>query len=65
MSFQDWEKKHKQVVTIYRSHLLAAVQVRWMDSQSRGPDGAYLCCTRQLRVRVIRAPGRWNFRSAA
>ncbi len=24
---QDWEKKHKQVVTIYRSHLLAAVQV--------------------------------------
>lgn len=24
---QDWEKKHKHVVTIYRSHLLAAVQV--------------------------------------
>lgn len=24
---QDWERKHKQVVTIYRSHLLAAVQV--------------------------------------
>jgi len=25
---QDWEKKHKQVVTVYRTHLLAAVQVR-------------------------------------
>ncbi|XP_045905179.1 ankyrin repeat domain-containing protein 24 isoform X2 [Micropterus dolomieu] len=24
---QDWERKHKQVVAIYRSHLLAAVQV--------------------------------------
>lgn len=29
---QDWERKHKQVVTIYRSHLLAAVQVSWMDT---------------------------------
>lgn len=25
---QDWERKHKTVVSIYRSHLLAAVQVR-------------------------------------
>lgn len=31
MLLQDWEKKHKQVVTIYRSHLLAAVQVRRTD----------------------------------
>ncbi|XP_036971233.1 ankyrin repeat domain-containing protein 24 isoform X1 [Acanthopagrus latus] len=29
---QDWERKHKQVVTIYRSHLLAAVQGR-MDEE--------------------------------
>lgn len=28
-SLQDWERKHKQVVTVYRSHLLAAVQVSW------------------------------------
>lgn len=27
---QDWERKHKQVVAIYRSHLLAAVQVSEM-----------------------------------
>lgn len=27
---QDWERKHKQVVAIYRSHLLAAVQVSSM-----------------------------------
>lgn len=33
MLLQDWEKKHKQVVTIYRSHLLAAVQVRRMDTK--------------------------------
>lgn len=32
---QDWEKKHKQVVTIYRSHLLAAVQVSWMDTAAQ------------------------------
>ncbi|KAK7889730.1 hypothetical protein WMY93_025290 [Mugilogobius chulae] len=25
---QDWEKKHKQVVAVYRSHLLSAVQGR-------------------------------------
>lgn len=31
MLLQEWEKKHKQVVTIYRSHLLAAVQVRRRD----------------------------------
>uniref|UniRef100_A0A3P8UJE2 Uncharacterized protein n=1 Tax=Cynoglossus semilaevis TaxID=244447 RepID=A0A3P8UJE2_CYNSE len=29
---QDWERKHKQVVTVYRSHLLAAVQGR-MDEE--------------------------------
>nr|XP_054586064.1 ankyrin repeat domain-containing protein 24 isoform X2 [Nothobranchius furzeri] len=29
---QDWEKKHKHVVTVYRSHLLAAVQGR-MDEE--------------------------------
>ncbi|KAM9357921.1 uncharacterized protein ankrd24 [Symphorus nematophorus] len=29
---QDWERKHKQVVAIYRSHLLAAVQGR-MDEE--------------------------------
>ncbi|XP_049443768.1 ankyrin repeat domain-containing protein 24 isoform X4 [Epinephelus fuscoguttatus] len=28
---QDWERKHKQVVTVYRSHLLAAVQGRMDD----------------------------------
>ncbi|XP_073333230.1 uncharacterized protein ankrd24 isoform X1 [Pagrus major] len=32
---QDWERKHKQVVTIYRSHLLAAVQGR-MDEEVQG-----------------------------
>ncbi|XP_029987357.1 ankyrin repeat domain-containing protein 24 [Sphaeramia orbicularis] len=32
---QDWEKKHKQVVTVYRSHLLAAVQGR-MDEEVQG-----------------------------
>lgn len=31
---QDWERKHKQVVAIYRSHLLAAVQVSWIDTYS-------------------------------
>nr|XP_061790407.1 ankyrin repeat domain-containing protein 24-like [Nerophis lumbriciformis] len=29
---QDWERKHKQVVSVYRSHLLAAVQGR-MDEE--------------------------------
>ncbi|XP_051803036.1 ankyrin repeat domain-containing protein 24 isoform X2 [Acanthochromis polyacanthus] len=29
---QDWERKHKQVVAVYRSHLLAAVQGR-MDEE--------------------------------
>ncbi|XP_029938602.1 ankyrin repeat domain-containing protein 24 [Salarias fasciatus] len=29
---QDWERKHRQVVTVYRSHLLAAVQGR-MDEE--------------------------------
>ncbi|XP_061593113.1 ankyrin repeat domain-containing protein 24 [Cololabis saira] len=29
---QDWERKHKHVVTVYRSHLLAAVQGR-MDEE--------------------------------
>ncbi|XP_041647076.1 ankyrin repeat domain-containing protein 24 isoform X2 [Cheilinus undulatus] len=32
---QDWERKHKQVVAIYRSHLLAAVQGR-MDEEVQG-----------------------------
>lgn len=37
---QDWEKKHKHVVTIYRSHLLSAVQVSsvqtvWMSISLR------------------------------
>ncbi|XP_078114290.1 uncharacterized protein ankrd24 [Sander vitreus] len=32
---QDWERKHKQVVTVYRSHLLAAVQGR-MDEEVQG-----------------------------
>ncbi|XP_060889133.1 ankyrin repeat domain-containing protein 24 [Labrus mixtus] len=32
---QDWERKHKQVVAIYRSHLLAAVQGR-MDDEVQG-----------------------------
>nr|XP_046246993.1 ankyrin repeat domain-containing protein 24 isoform X1 [Scatophagus argus] len=31
----DWERKHKQVVAIYRSHLLAAVQGR-MDEEVQG-----------------------------
>ncbi|KAJ3598898.1 hypothetical protein NHX12_032861, partial [Muraenolepis orangiensis] len=29
---QDWERRHKQVVTVYRSHLLSAVQGR-MDEE--------------------------------
>uniref|UniRef100_A0A8K9XWI4 Uncharacterized protein n=1 Tax=Oncorhynchus mykiss TaxID=8022 RepID=A0A8K9XWI4_ONCMY len=29
---QDWERKHRQVVAVYRSHLLAAVQGR-MDEE--------------------------------
>ncbi|KAM8874240.1 uncharacterized protein ankrd24 isoform 6-T8 [Spinachia spinachia] len=32
---QDWERKHKQVVTVYRTHLLAAVQGR-MDEEVQG-----------------------------
>ncbi|XP_042339676.1 ankyrin repeat domain-containing protein 24 [Plectropomus leopardus] len=32
---QDWERKHKQVVTVYRSHLLAAVQGRMDDEVQR------------------------------
>ncbi|XP_035504103.2 ankyrin repeat domain-containing protein 24 isoform X2 [Scophthalmus maximus] len=32
---QDWERKHKHVVAIYRSHLLAAVQGR-MDEEVQG-----------------------------
>ncbi|XP_056234262.1 ankyrin repeat domain-containing protein 24 isoform X2 [Seriola aureovittata] len=32
---QDWERKHKQVVAVYRSHLLAAVQGR-MDEEVQG-----------------------------
>lgn len=32
---QDWEKKHKQVVAVYRSHLLSAVQGR-MDEDVQG-----------------------------
>ncbi|KAK1897702.1 Uveal autoantigen with coiled-coil domains and ankyrin repeat, partial [Dissostichus eleginoides] len=32
---QDWERKHKQVVTVYRSHLLSAVQGR-MDEEVQG-----------------------------
>ncbi|XP_030640129.1 ankyrin repeat domain-containing protein 24 [Chanos chanos] len=32
---QDWERKHKAVVSIYRSHLLAAVQGR-MDEEVQG-----------------------------
>uniref|UniRef100_A0A3Q3KR47 Ankyrin repeat domain 24 n=1 Tax=Mastacembelus armatus TaxID=205130 RepID=A0A3Q3KR47_9TELE len=32
---QDWERKHKQVVAVYRSHLLAAVQGR-MDEEVKG-----------------------------
>ncbi|KAM3619910.1 uncharacterized protein V6R79_015672 [Siganus canaliculatus] len=32
---QDWERKHKHVVAIYRSHLLAAVQGR-MDEDVQG-----------------------------
>lgn len=32
---QDWEKKHKQVVTVYRSHLLSAVQGH-MDEDVQG-----------------------------
>ncbi|XP_074491579.1 uncharacterized protein ankrd24 isoform X3 [Sebastes fasciatus] len=33
---QDWERKHKQVVTVYRSHLLAAVQQGRMDEEVQG-----------------------------
>ncbi|KAG7283672.1 hypothetical protein CRUP_020445, partial [Coryphaenoides rupestris] len=29
---QDWERRHKQVVTVYRAHLLSAVQGR-MDEE--------------------------------
>ncbi|XP_067453218.1 ankyrin repeat domain-containing protein 24 [Thunnus thynnus] len=32
---QDWERKHKQVVTVYRSHLLSAVQGQ-MDEEVQG-----------------------------
>lgn len=32
---QDWERKHKQVVTVYRSHLLAAVQVSSVHSYAQ------------------------------
>ncbi|XP_031719726.1 ankyrin repeat domain-containing protein 24 isoform X2 [Anarrhichthys ocellatus] len=32
---QDWERKHKQVVTVYRTHLLAAVQ-GCMDEEVQG-----------------------------
>lgn len=31
---QDWERKHKQVVAVYRSHLLAAVQVSWKHTHT-------------------------------
>uniref|UniRef100_A0AAY5KA30 Ankyrin repeat domain 24 n=2 Tax=Esox lucius TaxID=8010 RepID=A0AAY5KA30_ESOLU len=32
---QDWERRHRQVVAVYRSHLLAAVQGR-MDEEVKG-----------------------------
>ncbi|KAM6962423.1 uncharacterized protein ankrd24 [Aplochiton taeniatus] len=32
---QDWERKHRQVITVYRTHLLAAVQGR-MDEEVQG-----------------------------
>ncbi|XP_067369529.1 ankyrin repeat domain-containing protein 24 isoform X3 [Channa argus] len=43
---QDWERKHKQVVAVYRSHLLAAVQGR-MDEDVQGLLLQILRMTRQ------------------
>ncbi|GAA6221519.1 ankyrin repeat domain-containing protein 24 isoform X1 [Lates japonicus] len=43
---QDWERKHKQVVTVYRSHLLAAVQGQ-MDEEVQGVLLQILRMTRQ------------------
>ncbi|XP_060934755.1 ankyrin repeat domain-containing protein 24 [Limanda limanda] len=43
---QDWERKHKQVVTVYRSHLLAAAQGR-MDEEVQGMLRQILRMTQQ------------------
>lgn len=47
---QDWERKHRQVVAVYRSHLLAAVQVSTTlctfveDTSLSGQCNMKCCC---------------------
>lgn len=56
---QDWERKHKQVVAIYRSHLLAAVQVSWIDRWMTSHQPLMHRChyIGQLRKKLFPRPG--------
>ncbi len=66
---QDWERKHKAVVSIYRSHLLAAVQVRPIITQPyiyrNVSCYTYLCdCLWLNRARWMKMFRRFCFKSS-
>lgn len=54
---QDWERKHKHVVAVYRSHLLAAVQVSKKNFNLKPllqeVKGIFICTLLVLTLAVV------------